>query len=407
MTARDRRWALGAHVAVVLSLVIAGLLGATVGRGQGSRRMRSTIVYPPQRIALRMDHSLNAHRQLQCERCHTEALGSRRAADRLIPSERTCAPCHDADIRGGEQGACQTCHVGAAGEQGRDGSADGAAGDLGTPLIMASHFPTARLRFSHQRHARAGVSCRACHSEVPTRGVATRRDLPSMERCVSCHEAQRVSTECRTCHLTTADGRLRTAYPEGTLNPPPSTGMYHDRDFLVRHRWVAADRGNDCATCHTNRQCVACHDGRVRPDSVHPGDFLTTHPQLARRNEARCATCHNVASFCNECHSRLGLSPASAPRVASRMRYHPPATTWVEGPSLHGREARRSMATCASCHSERDCIECHGASGIGEGVSPHPPGFAGRCDRLLQRNSRACVLCHGGNAAALRARCGG
>jgi hypothetical protein len=180
--------------------------------------------------------------------------------------------------------------------------------------------------------------------------------------------------------------------------------MHHDSDWLVRHRWVAADHGTECAACHQERECVACHDGRVRPPRVHPGDFLTTHPVMARRDEPRCTSCHATQHFCNECHARLGLASIAAPAVAATGRYHPPADVWIRGPVRHAVEARRSMTTCTSCHVERDCVQCHGALGIGAGLSPHPPGFASRCRSALDHNARACGMCHG-DVEALRARC--
>ncbi|HBQ09682.1 MAG TPA: hypothetical protein DEF51_00335 [Myxococcales bacterium] len=64
------------------------------------------------------------------------------------------------------------------------------------------------------------------------------------------------------------------------------------------------------------------------------------------------------------------------------------------------------MNACASCHAERDCVQCHGALGIGAGVSPHPPGFAASCLGALSGNARACRTCHG-DLEALRMRCGG
>ena len=80
--------------------------------------------------------------------------------------------------------------------------------------------------------------------------------------------------------------------------------------------------------------------------------------------------------------------------------FHPPGFAGA----AHGMEARRSMTTCASCHSERDCVACHGATSIGAGLSPHPPGFAAGCASALERNPRACITCHG-DAAGLAARC--
>lgn len=360
-----------------------------------SQSLRSTLVYPEQRIALRMDHSHPAHVRLQCTRCHQDVLESQSARDLLVPREEACAPCHDdrLDREQPSEDACGYCHVGY---------------DADTPLVVpASDFPTARLTFDHQLHARRGVACLRCHDSVQQAALATRSQLPTMEQCLECHGGARptAATACSTCHETEPDGVLRTEYPEGQMNPPRWLGgAHHDRDFLVRHRWVAADEGALCASCHRERECRDCHDGNVRPPRVHANDFLSIHPVQARRDEPRCASCHSAQTFCGECHARLGLAMVSSGSVAAGARYHPPAERWVRGPAEHGREARRSMSACVSCHVENDCVRCHGAAGIGTGLSPHGPGFRARCGDILRRNARACGTCHG-DLEALAGRC--
>ena len=198
---------------------------------------------------------------------------------------------------------------------------------------------------------------------------------------------------------------MRARFREGDLNPPAWLfDMRHDHEWVVRHRWVAADQGPECATCHTESDCVDCHDGRVRPRTLHPGDYLSAHVAEARRDSPRCSSCHQTSRFCAECHARLGLAPIAAPDVRASRRYHPPEAVWVRGPSMHGLEARRAMNTCVSCHAERDCVVCHGGMGIGGGLSPRPVGFAASCAGALARNARACVTCHG-DLDAVRARC--
>ncbi|MBX3271580.1 MAG: cytochrome c3 family protein [Sandaracinaceae bacterium] len=357
----------------------------------------SPLVYPPQRIALRMDHSLPAHRELRCVRCHRGAGLSERAADSLIPREQSCAPCHDADLdrEAPTAARCGLCHVGY-----RDGEA---------PAV--SDFPTARLRFSHRAHVARGMRCLSCHEGVEQARVADRRHLPRMRSCFECHGPPGFAAEasapsaCPTCHLTEPDGRLRARFPEGDMNPPGwLLDMRHDHEWLVRHRWVGADQGAACASCHEESECAECHDGQVRLRRIHPGDYLTTHVAQARRDQPRCTSCHQVSTFCTECHARLGLSPLSAPSVRATERYHPPPAVWVRGPIRHALEARRAMSTCASCHAERDCVVCHGALGIGAGLSPHPPSFLASCGAALATNARACVTCHG-DLDALRRRC--
>jgi hypothetical protein len=229
--------------------------------------------------------------------------------------------------------------------------------------------------------------------------------MPSMSECMDCHRGKKALL-CNGCHLSLPSGRLRTAFPEGKLIPRSGfLGMGHDADFSVRHRWLAADEGAACSSCHVERDCTGCHDGERRPRSLHPNDYLTLHAQEAERNASRCSACHTTQSFCLPCHARLGVSSVSAPDLAAPRRLHPPSAVWLRGPVLHAREAERSLSNCVSCHAERDCVACHGARGVGAGLSPHPPGFRDECAARFAANPRPCVVCHGGGIEALRARC--
>jgi len=411
--AASSRIAHGALLALGLALAVAlGLTHAANGQPRPRRATpegRSAIIYPLQRIAIRMDHAHPAHRALPCVQCHTSAPASRASRDLLIPAESTCNPCHAAqtDREAPTAARCGTCHVG--------------YGADGTRVVPASTFPAPRLHFSHATHVRLGATCESCHAGVRDTALATRDHLPTMRQCLTCHGGARsdgacsasspnatprttrlAPATCTTCHLAEPDGVLRTRFAEGMLTPPDwLLGMGHDADWIVRHRWIGADQGSACASCHRESECADCHDGRVRPRSVHPNDYLTVHTQEARREPTRCASCHTTQRFCTECHARLGLATIAAPAVRATGRYHPPAATWERA---HALEAKRSLAACVSCHAERDCVACHGALGIGGGLSPHPAGFANRCAPLLTANPRACVTCHG-DVGALEGRC--
>jgi hypothetical protein len=409
-----------------LALVVSATLGALSARGQRREDPplvdrsagRSVVVYPVQRIAIRMDHSLPAHAELRCERCHAAAPTSTTSSDLLVPREEACGPCHDAqrDRRAQTAENCGTCHVGFEAEIPDD------AGVAPAAIVPSASFPAPHLRFSHAAHVSRGQACTGCHAGIDDAREGTRAHLPTMQSCFACHAGAGLAQpghelpvapfECGRCHETVPSGMLRTAFPEGELLPPRwLAGMAHDHEWLVRHRWVAADEGPLCAQCHRESECVACHDGRVRPLRVHPGDFLATHAPMARRDETRCTSCHTVTQFCAECHARLGISSLSAPSVAAPMRYHPPEAVWsrpraAPAQPLHAIEARRSMQSCISCHAEEDCVACHASSSVvgGSAASPHPPGFAATCRTALETNAHACITCHG-DVAALRARC--
>jgi hypothetical protein len=396
-------------VAAALALAVAGALGArTDARALSGRAPVSTVVFPESPRVLRAAHAHPAHARLRCERGHVGATESERAGDSLTPREDACLPCHVREIDRDEPSAerCGFCHVGY-------GTGTGISG---RSLVPAATRAPPRLHFSHEVHAARGVRCLSCHEGVNedpedlAGAFAPARHLPSMRSCFTCHggATPTAPTACATCHVALPDGRLRSRFGDARMNPPSWLfDMRHDEDFIVRHRWVGADQGELCAACHTETDCQDCHDGRVRPVArVHPNDYLTIHPQMARRDEPRCTSCHSTQSFCAECHARLGVARVAAVDVRNAARFHPPADVWLRGPVLHGREARRSMTACASCHVESDCVDCHGAPGIGVGVSPHPPGFRDRCGLLLRTNDRPCRTCHG-DVEAVRALCGG
>ncbi len=367
---------------LALSCTTAVLCAVVGARGQDSGRV-SAIVYPPRSKAIRVNHLHPAHRALPCIRCHVAAERSRSERDKLLPDEQACLPCHAKAVNRHRPGpeTCGLCH--AAWEPGRE------AAPIPNPLS------TPRVHFSHAAHARRGATCTQCHGGGRRAQKGADVDLPGMRTCGKCH-ALAQSAGCFGCHWSNPAGQMRTKYREGVLRPPPwLLDMGHDADWVVRHRWVGADRGRVCATCHQESHCTKCHDGRRRPSGVHPNDWLALHAQQARRNAPRCSSCHTAQTFCAECHARLGLAVGSAPGVRTASRFHPANGVWVRGPVQHAREAQRSLISCVGCHAERDCIVCHGAQGKGSGFSPHPPGFRDKCRRLYEGNPRACRQCHG------------
>ncbi|MEO1266585.1 MAG: hypothetical protein AAFX99_00715 [Myxococcota bacterium] len=176
---------------------------------------------------------------------------------------------------------------------------------------------------------------------------------------------------------------------------PPAN---HTADFVRRHGVIARASTAECASCHREQECLDCHQGLVRPMTIHPPAYIEIHAQEAYRQSWSCTTCHTPQLFCRSCHTlaRAGTQGPAAPPPG--VRFHPEG--WlgrVPGPD-HGRQARRNLMACASCHQERDCVRCHAH------INPHPSTFVATCGSLLKRNARACVRCHS-NIAALQAVC--
>jgi hypothetical protein len=359
-------------------------LGAQTVRSEAARP--SSAIYPQVSQPIALSHATPAHRALSCDRCHQPRADRPTSREDLRPTEAQCATCHADRVERAQASAerCGYCH--------RNFDPARSAGPDPIPA------PSLRLHFAHAKHAQ--LTCNACHAA----GAASATpQLPSMQTCLNCHQERR-ALPCNGCHLTVPSGRLQTQFPDAKLIPRSSfLGMAHDRDFSVRHRWIAADQGAVCATCHVESECTACHDGPRKPRSVHPNDYVSLHAQDSQRNAARCGSCHSSPSFCLPCHARLGISQISAPDVHAPRRFHPASSVWIRGPVLHAREAQRSLSSCVSCHAERDCVDCHGGKGVGAGLhSPHPAGFSAECGQALARSPRPCLVCHRASDAVLR-----
>ena len=366
----------------------------------------SPVIYPRGERALRFSHA--EHAGQSCESCHMTRQ-SVRVADRLLPSMASCLRCHplpgDLDAEGGVQASgtaadCATCHASYALEAPTlaVGSAPIRAADV--PKVAPprlSFFAPANLAFSHALHDSYG--CAHCH-EVGEMSPG----YPEMLTCLSCHQREaRASTGCLSCHLSTPDGKVKTVYPQGLLAPKGRVrGDDHRANLREDHAGVARQDSDYCESCHTREQCLSCHNGTSRVVTHHPPAYLAVHGAEARQSQQRCESCHGGQASCQSCHVRSGLHQEAATRPLA-YRFHP--VGFVDRPdatTFHGREARRSLTSCVSCHGEESCIRCH------VGVNPHPRDFTRRCDAIMQRNGEACAKCHRGAALTwVTSLCGG
>jgi hypothetical protein len=390
-------------LAIVVTAVVAmvGLAAAWLGIAEARRTGGgSEVVFPAQTIPLAFSHARHlALPSVQCTTCHPAAVTSRSALDNLIPTEQACRACHAIDRSSSPSpslspspsptGACRACHP------------------AYTPggAVARVRIPPPNLKFDHAAHR--ATDCRTCHGDLRAGGVglATRDHLPRMATCLGCHDDRTAPAACTTCHLATVGGRVQTQYREGLLAPAGALfGDAHGGDFVTRHGAVGTTMASYCASCHAESFCSDCHQGAVTPLVFHPGNYVLTHAVDARRNAPACDSCHRAQSFCVGCHERSGVGARRSDFVSGDplRRFHP-AGFGAEGG--HGREARRNLQSCTSCHREDFCVQCHSAGAVGAGaprINPHPPGWRGsaRCEALAKRNRRMCLRCHIGEDEA-------
>ena len=318
---------------------------------------------------IKAPHAVHERAKVECLVCHDAIYDAKDLTGSFLPPEETCLQCHRAEKA---KGNCNFCH---------------------TDVRRARPYPAPEptLKISHADHIpRVKEKCSVCHTRLP-QPVRSREQAPTMASCLSCHEHQRDWNEgrCRICHLDLA------RYPI-----EPISAFTHRGNFVEEHARPARADAETCTECHEQTFCADCHaktvatkiefklPERVDADFIHRNDFLGRHSIEARADEARCLRCHGD-SFCQSCHLAQNLtSNAAAPRDP-----HPPGWSFPGSPDFHGIEARRDIASCASCHdqgAQSNCVGCHRVGGVGG--NPHPIGWSHTRSEISKNNM--CLICH-------------
>lgn len=375
----------------VLLALAAALVGAAVVHADRDPTGWSPIVYPLQRLPITFSHRVHLAKGATCATCHPGATTSQSAVDNLLPTELECRGCHPIDrmdpekvVPGAPTARCAACHPG------------WQPGDA----VARVYLTPPPLKFDHSRHA--ATPCATCHGDLTKVDLATTQHLPTMAACLSCHRDGAAPRRCTDCHLASAAGRLQTRFTHGDLVPRRTgLGDGHGPTFAKDHRQEASQVGATCTACHDRSECVACHQGVVKPMEFHPGNYVLTHGVEAKRGTPDCSACHRGQSFCVACHERSGISMGRVPSEFSSTEpgraFHPAGwASRTAGPNRHAGEARKNLTACASCHREEDCLDCHSNEPGKLQASPHGKGWRGsaRCRALDRGNRRMCLRCH-------------
>jgi hypothetical protein len=378
------------RAARILTLFAVVCVLASASVADQDRTRWSPVVYPEQRLPLVFSHAKHAARGTPCAAWHAAASTSRSAVDNLLPTEIECRACHAIDRTVPDKqatpvAACTGCHP---------GYTPGA-------VVARVYLTPSPLKFDHSAHAKQ--ECESCH---PVRNVdlATTAQLPTMSSCLTCHTQGAQERYCTDCHLARVGGRMEVNFPHGTLVPRRSgLGDEHGPLFARDHRQQASRADATCAACHDRSECQDCHQGVIKPVDFHQANYLLVHAVEAKRGRPDCSACHRAQTFCVGCHERSGLGARGASQFDSsdpEKQFHPAGWASPTGgfaANLHAPAARRSVTSCASCHRDEDCMDCHSAQPSNSlRVSPHPANWRGstRCKMLDRGNRRMCLRCH-------------
>jgi hypothetical protein len=334
---------------------------------------------PPERCLGCHVHQAPTHLAAACEQCHrplSQATGLAASTIARFPKPpshdtafvwrhretangASCATCHTRE-------SCALCHVNAR-------SVPPIAA-LGSDMRMAALLRGRRVEYRVPPSHAAPAFLRA-HGPLA-------RDNPAA--CANCH----TRSSCLTCHRQEERVAAVAALPERERGGAPGVDLAgmrpgdHTPAFERNHRAAAAGGDASCGRCHAASFCASCHDAPT-PPGFHQLNFVQRHGQSAFTSDLECATCHQSEAFCRDCHRETGRTPPGG----GAGRYHDGQALWT---FAHGGAARRAIETCASCHQQQDCLQCHSAA-TGWKVNPHGRGF----DRGMERRNPAlCRRCH-------------
>ena len=248
-------------------------------------------------------------------------------------------------------------------------------------LLPALAAAQQRDGFPHDKHEKLFPTCTSCHAEKTTGGALYA--LPAPSQCSSCHDG---------------DKRRRVTW----VPAPREVGL-----LVFSHATHESKAGKDatCQTCHGNvagkwmaigkavpATCAGCHTHQA------PSHYA---------DEAVCATCHRTLT------KATGLSDArigALPKTAAHERADFIAT--------HGVAAKRSTASCATCHARQSCALCHLDAGTNTVIASLAPdarvarlmanvvarnplptdhqraGFAESHKEVAMSNGARCAVCH-------------
>ncbi len=289
------------------------------------------------------------------------------------------------------------------------------------------------MKFSHSKHAGAGIECASCHTPEKLTKNASDKMLPTHTECQSCHE-QEVNEKCAFCHTDESN-------PVALPNPVREVLFDHQKHVTgQKMECVTCHAGMDktdfaeaanmpamstCNTCHNDvkatNQCEACHTNlaSLKPATHMVANFSREHARVmgGRTFEAKCQSCHTESS-CMECHDGTNLTKLTAfektgmlsPRKSGMDR--PAALAGQNVHDLnykftHGIDAKGRASDCQTCHrQEQFCSDCHmeGSAAFGGAMptSHERPGFTmigvgsggGTHASLAKRDIQRCAACH-------------
>jgi hypothetical protein len=278
------------------------------------------------------------------------------------------------------------------------------------PVSPRTHEDQRASLFPHEKHG--GFDCVDCHTGIPKSTKLGEAKLPGLVKCEECHPEIQKPTDDSTRKAAAAAAAL------GSREPRDYQISMNHSDHLAR---IKTKEVNDaCKTCHKDEQlpevgpprssspempaCMACHyhstevaQAKCTPCHVslrrytlrpiealagfsHQGNFVKEHGKLAKSSAETCAQCHDQ-TYCANCHANATVPFRPEIRFPEKVQ-----TDFIhrgDFVSRHQIEANADPARCRKCHGSNFCDSCHTEQNVSGNFlrtrtsrNPHPLGWA-------------------------------
>jgi hypothetical protein len=128
-------------------------------------------------------HNTHIRLGLACVDCH---IGADTRAAAGIPSVRKCMLCHAKLARQKPEVKKVIAY---------------ADKKIEIPWVRVYGFsPDAHVKFRHEPHYQAGITCATCHGDLTQATVAQRTVNHNMGTCLTCHRQRHAPEDCAACH---------------------------------------------------------------------------------------------------------------------------------------------------------------------------------------------------------------
>ncbi|MBA2660740.1 MAG: hypothetical protein H0U74_00470 [Bradymonadaceae bacterium] len=196
------------------------------------------------------------------------------------------------------------CHAGGGGDELQPSASDSAIG------ARSRLLPTSHTIDWIARHGKVSLSnaqeCASCHMEqdcaschveqlaapyqVHPPNFLTIHSIDARANLAHCTDCHRADVFCHQCHIQTnfSPTPVGQAPPRLDFHPPG----WLDARQPGNHGVMARRNINDCASCHSEQDCVSCHIGI----SPHPSEFRFECRRWLEANARPCAQCHGDLS---------------------------------------------------------------------------------------------------------------